>query len=61
MELLQCIVQSADWILIRVIFSTWIPSFFSLYADSVCVMDHAPGSNLHSAVANQAQLLRKHA
>ena len=61
MELLQRIVQPTDWFLVRVILGTWIPSFFPLHADSVCVMDHAPSSNLHTAVTNQAQLLRQHA
>ena len=61
MELLQRIVQPTDWFLVWVILSTWIASFLPLHADSVCVMDHAPSSNLHTAVTNQAQLLRQHA
>ena len=42
MELLQRIVQPTDWLLVRVIPSTWIPPFFPLHADSVCMMDHPP-------------------
>jgi hypothetical protein len=58
MELLQRIVQPTDWLLVRVVPGTWISPFFPLHADSVRMMDHAPGCNLHTAVTNQAQLLR---
>ena len=61
MEFLQRVVEPTDWLLVRVILSTRIPSFFSLHADSVCMMDHDPGSNLDSAVTDQAQLLTENA
>ena len=56
-ELLKCIIKTADRPLTWVLLAAWIPSFLSLNSDGIGVVDHAPGSNLDTFAANEAQLL----
>lgn len=52
MKFLKRIIKSAYGLTIGVLVSTWIPSFFPMQANSVCVMHHAPGGNLDSVVTD---------
>ena len=52
MKFLKRIIKPAYGLPIGVLVFKWIPSFFPVHADGVCVMHHAPGGNLDSTVTD---------